>query len=618
MLGAFLTYVFWLIAEHSFAFAQNTEGISRPIIPVMLMFAIAFVVYGISWWVVGGFGGARFEKSPRTTFIELIVILGFAVLFRAVSVSSVPIQEIDIYRYIWDGAVTSEKLDPFRYGPQTVLKAVRDPQLESQRPGLAPYCAIVEKRPGLYRVLDIVHFGQYTSPYPPTSQFFFGLTVAAMPTDTTADGYLIAMKVMLVSFDFATGVLIVLILWHLGLSHSWALGYLWCPLVIKEVANGGHLDSIANLFTVAAVFLLVRAAWPDKSDEERAKSTGPPALNGLSTYLTSWGSGLTLAFAVAAKVYPVVLLPLGAVALFRRTGVVNALTTVAVFSVASFFFLFPILRHIESPQKLMRIDKTKHEELSDADPSGIEAFSKFWEMNDFLFMLTVENLKPDPAPDANGQVNNASAPWFRVTPAKFRQGVVDTVKPMVVTEEQQKVKNYRPNHFAFFATRFLTMCVFALIILWGCFDSVRRHDDPRVWLQYCFIALAWFWLLSPTQNPWYWTWAMPFLVFARGRAWFFVSGMALIYYIRFWFRYHMDGKNPIGHLNNDFGEPMIFDFLFPFAERYHYTGTLFFDFYLPVIQFAPILLCLLIGVIWRYLKRHNGNQSNNVQTAELA
>lgn len=614
LLGAFLTYLFWLISDLSFSFEQGSEGITRPIIPVMLLFAVAFVVYGIAWWIVGGFGSTRFQSSPRATVVELIVILGFAVAFRAITVSSVPIQEIDIYRYIWDGAVTAEKLDPFRYGPQTVLKAVQDPKLETQRPGLKPYCEIVEKRPGLYKVLDIVHFGQYTSPYPPTSQFFFGLTVAAMPLDTSAAGYLVAMKVMLISFDFATGLVIVLLLWHLGLSHSWALAYLWCPLVIKEVANGGHLDSIANLFTLVAVFLLVRAVWPDKSEDEKQD---PDAIRKIrfSTYLTSWVSALTLAFAVAAKVYPVVLLPLGAVVLFKRTLLINTVSTITVFLVAVVIFSLPILRHIESAQSLLRIDKTQVAELNDADPSGLEAFSKFWEMNDFLFMVVVENLKPDPEPNANGVVNKGSTPWFRVTPNEFRESVVAKVKPLVVTDIEQKKYNYRPSHFAFFATRFLTVCVFGLIILWSCFDAYRRDDDPRVWLGHCFIALAWFWLLSPTQNPWYWTWAMPFLVLVRGRTWFFVSGMALIYYIRFWFRYHMDGQNPIGFLNNEFGDPAIFDILFPFAESFDYKGTLFFDYYLPVIQFAPILIGLLIGVVWRW-KLHKGNETDNIQTVK--
>ena len=601
------------------AFEHGSEGITRPIIPVMLLFAITFLVYGIAWWMVGGFGRSRFKSSPRGTIVELIVILGFAVAFRAITASSVPIQEIDIYRYIWDGAVTSEKLDPFRYGPKTVIDAVRDPQLEAQRPGLKPYCDIVEKRTGLYKVLDIVHYGHFTSPYPPTSQFFFGLAVYAMPHDTSAEGYLVAMKVMLIGFDFATGLMIVLLLWHLGLSHSWVLAYLWCPLLIKEFANGGHLDSIANLFTLVAVFLLVRAVWPDTNEDEEheekkdSAQTAVPKEIGYNTYLTSWVSALTLAFAVAAKVYPVVLLPLGAVVLFKRTRIINTVTTVTVFLVAVVLFSLPILRHIESAQELFGIDKTQVVELQDSDQSGLEAFSKFWEMNDFLFMVVVENLKPDPKPNANGVVNKASTPWFRVTPNKFREAVVERVEPMVVSPQERDKFNYSESNIAFFATRFLTVSVFGLIILWCCYDAYRRDDDPRVWLGNCFLALAWFWLLSPTQNPWYWTWAMPFLVFVRGRTWFFVSGMALIYYIRFWFRYHMGGKNPIGFLNNEFGDPAIFDILFPFADRFHYTGALFFDYYLPVVQFAPILIGLLIGAVWRW-KLHKSNETDNIQS----
>jgi hypothetical protein len=36
------------------------------------------------------------------------------------------------------------------------------------------------------------------------------------------------------------------------------------------------------------------------------------------------------------------------------------------------------------------------------------------------------------------------------------------------------------------------------------------------------------------MNPWYWTWALPLLPFARGRAWLAVSGLVMLYYLRFW------------------------------------------------------------------------------------
>jgi hypothetical protein len=85
--------------------------------------------------------------------------------------------------------------------------------------------------------------------------------------------------------------------------------------------------------------------------------------------------------------------------------------------------------------------------------------------------------------------------------------------------------------------------------------------------------LAWFWLLSPTQNPWYWIWALPWVAFARSRAWLAVSGLTLIYYLRFWLNCHWP-EEPVAGTG--------------------YRGTLFFDFVIAWLEFAPWFVWLAI------------------------
>jgi hypothetical protein len=69
-------------------------------------------------------------------------------------------------------------------------------------------------------------------------------------------------------------------------------------------------------------------------------------------------------------------------------------------------------------------------------------------------------------------------------------------------------------------------------------------QTSKEWLSLLFSTLAWFWMLSPTLNPWYWTWALPFVLFARNRGWFLVSALVLLYYLRFWFAYQW-GSEPV-------------------------------------------------------------------------
>ncbi len=104
-----------------------------------------------------------------------------------------------------------------------------------------------------------------------------------------------------------------------------------------------------------------------------------------------------------------------------------------------------------------------------------------------------------------------------------------------------------------------------------CVRRTLQNPDVAVWLESAFLTLAWFWFLSPTLNPWYWTWVMPLLVFARSRVWQWMSGVVMLYYLRFWFIYQFP-DTPLA------GTP--------------YAGAAFFDFVVTWLEFGPWLACL--------------------------
>ena len=114
----------------------------------------------------------------------------------------------------------------------------------------------------------------------------------------------------------------------------------------------------------------------------------------------------------------------------------------------------------------------------------------------------------------------------------------------------------------------------------------QSHSHQRL-LEAVFLTLAWFWLLLPTQNPWYLTWCLPFLPFARGRAWFALSGLAFVYYLRFW-------------MTARFSSPVL---------GTPYPGAQFFDFVVTWLEYAPWVLWLIVG--WR---RHRNDQRSAADT----
>jgi hypothetical protein len=141
-------------------------------------------------------------------------------------------------------------------------------------------------------------------------------------------------------------------------------------------------------------------------------------------------------------------------------------------------------------------------------------------MNDLPFMVLYENMRP-PAEAAPSNL------WFVATPAAWRRAASEPLASLLGTTADEA---------AFRGARAITALLFlaiALTLAW----QASRSDRTEDWLRFALLTIAWFWALSPTMNPWYWIWAMPLLPFARQRAWLAVSGLVLMYYLRFWVIY---------------------------------------------------------------------------------
>jgi hypothetical protein len=211
-----------------------------------------------------------------------------------------------------------------------------------------------------------------------------------------------------------------------------------------------------------------------------------------------------------------------------------------------------------------------------AKPStGLVTFLTRWEMNDFLFLLVIENVK------TGDVIPNDQEAWFSILPEAPRRHIVNWLCETFPSLCEDRWGA------AFLAARAFTLGVFALVatgLLWRC---VRKRG-VLLWLESVFLTLAWFWLLSPTLNPWYWTWVLPLLPFARNRIWLAVSGLVLIYYLRFWLIYQFAETNVPGT---------------------RYVGIAFFDLVVTWIEFGPWLVCLF--ATWVYRRRGGGTVASS-------
>ena len=182
-----------------------------------------------------------------------------ALVFRALCLTEAPQLSDDIYRYIWDGRLSVQGVNPFLHAPEAAETA--------------PY------RTELWGFINNPHLPTI---YPPLLQGVFAATAWAAPT-------VLGFKVVFTLFDLASGLFLWLLLRRAQRGH-WAVLYLWHPAVVTEFAGQGHADAVG-------VFLVSLALWLWVTRRELA-------------------SGMALAGAVLVKFFAVLAWP----ALVRPLG----------------------------------------------------------------------------------------------------------------------------------------------------------------------------------------------------------------------------------------------------------------------------------------------------------
>lgn len=489
---------------------------------VLGLFTAAFLLYLLTFLLL------RKQAVQLDRRGLLLCVFAFGIAFRITLLFSTPIQEVDIYRYLWDGRVLLEGTNPYRYSPTEVAGFSIDHDLSEDQRKLVG----LRQFPSVGKILDKVHYPEVPTVYPPASQCVFAAAAALTPINQPVFTHVLVMKALLTAFDLGVFALLALLLRRLGQPAELAMLYGWCPLVMKEFANSGHLDAIAVFFSVVTVLLLTTLKV-EKSTLSRSASLLASA---------SWG------VAVLAKCYPIVLFPVIGSWLWhhhRRWAAVPL--GVFFLTIASGYAPFwHSSTSMESTTKVQARDPFE----------GLRTFLARWEMNDLLFSIVVGNLEPSP--------QTGTERWYAFVPNTWREGwnhrLAEAVRAISLSPEEMDLPFLMTQ--AWMGTILVSIC---LVLAWKAWTD-QPSDLPRR----VFLCLAWSWYLSATQNPWYWTWALPFLVFVRG-PWLWTAGLAMLYYLRFW-------------LVDHYGQSTV--------PSTGYPGADFFDFVVVWFEHLPVLLLL--------------------------
>ena len=216
--------------------------------------------YGLVGSAIGA--GALLVALWQRDALHTREVLALAIAFRVAFLPLLPVLSDDAYRYVWDGMLQVEGINPYLYRPD------------------APQLAAFRDAP----IYERLNSASYYSVYPPLSQFIFAIGGLFYGWGWQASYFVI--KVLFAAMEMAGVALLASMV-----SARNLLLYAWHPLAIIESAGQGHTEAAVVLFGVGALWCIRRAS----------------------------GTGAALAIAAATwfKLFPVVLLPL----LWRRYGI---------------------------------------------------------------------------------------------------------------------------------------------------------------------------------------------------------------------------------------------------------------------------------------------------------
>lgn len=367
-------------------------------------------------------------KMPRANLAgnQLIWVIVIGIVLRVLMLFTAPILEDDYFRYLWDGAVTANGINPYKYSPEEVLSK-DDVPLE--------LAALAEESGN---IIHGINHPEVRSIYPPIAQAFFAVSYWLDSWSLTT------WKLILIVIDLATLSLIFNALGMLKLPSSLLIIYWWNPILLKEIFNSGHLDVLVFPFVLSAL----TAATQNK-------------------YLRSTFS---LIIGLGIKLWPAFLLPIIIRPILSKPKQLFSVLVLAAVSIGVLFL----------PIYYSGLDSS----------SGFIAYGQSWQNNDSIFRILV-----------------------------------------YISELGLDLLGYETFH-KYSVARYIVVALLGIWILFVTFGRTFRDGDL---FSKSLYIVAFAFLISPTQFPWYYTWLIPLLTIKPRFSLLLMTALLPLYYLRYYF-----------------------------------------------------------------------------------
>lgn len=173
--------------------------------------------------------------------IKLLTWLAFG--FRAVFILAIPNLSQDFYRFIWDGRMILEGINPYLYTPESFISKDEFPITQAQE---------------LYNGMGSLSANHYTN-YPPLNQLCF--FIASLFASKSILGSAVVLRLIIISADLGTLYFGKKLLEKLKLPAHNIFWYLLNPFIIIELTGNLHFEGVMIFFLVWSLYLIHYDKW---------------------------------------------------------------------------------------------------------------------------------------------------------------------------------------------------------------------------------------------------------------------------------------------------------------------------------------------------------------------
>ena len=284
----YIIAITWLLL--SFAMAYYTHR--ADFIPLVSVFFAQFLLY--------------IYVLKTVTADKILFWIAVSVFLRAIWLFSEPNLSDDVYRFIWDGRLWLEGINPFAQTPDYYMQPAH------QVAGLTP---------DLYTRLNSPH---YFTIYPTVCQAVFYIAVRIFPTNIL--GAIFVIKFFLFLCEISSLKCLYDILLKLKLPLKNLLLYALNPLIVCELVGNVHFEAAMLFFLLAAIYALLQ--------------------HKLSL------SALLFSLSIVSKLFPLAFLPLFIPLLGWKKGIKYILMTLGVAMILFLPLLWNEIPHIAASLRL--------------------------------------------------------------------------------------------------------------------------------------------------------------------------------------------------------------------------------------------------------------------------